>query len=121
MIEAISSQSRTAARVTAEMGRYVHPHDPTVVRETATKFLSDLFFAPLLAEAREFPIGRDLLGDSQTESIFGQQLDQRVADTVAGRSHMLVDLMSKRLVRTPAVAQAASTSPADPSNEECAQ
>lgn len=56
--------------------------DPAV-REAAAQFLTELFFGPLLAEARKSPFGADWIDGGQTESIFGQQLDQRIADRVA--------------------------------------
>ena len=52
--------------------------------ETAAKLLSQLFFAPLLAEARKNPFGAKFANGGRTEAIFGEQLDIRVADAVAG-------------------------------------
>jgi hypothetical protein len=68
-------------------------HDPAVVRQTASQFLSELFFKPLLAEMRRFPLGRELACGGQTEAIFGSQLDQRIADRVAAAERGLVDQM----------------------------
>jgi hypothetical protein len=74
-------------------GRMLDTHDPAVVRQTATQFLSELFFALLLAEAREFTLGGELAHGGQTESIFGQRLDQILADGVAGADPGLVNNM----------------------------
>lgn len=76
-------------------GRLVPPTDPDAVRETAVQMAADLFFAPLLAEMRRFPLGRELVDGGRTESVFGEQLDQRIADHVARSADGLVD----RLVR----------------------
>jgi hypothetical protein len=74
-------------------GRKLDTHDPAVVRQTATQFLSELFFAPLLAEARQSSFGGDLANGGQTEAIFGQRLDQVLADGVAGADPGLVNHM----------------------------
>ena len=63
------------------------------MRQTAAQFTSELFFAPLLAEVRKFPFGRDVATGGQTESIFGEQLDQRVADAVANANPALIENM----------------------------
>lgn len=76
--------TRTAFRVLSELGRKVDENAPGLPQQAAAQMLSELFFAPLLAEMRKFPFGRELATGGQVESIFGQHLDQRIADTVAG-------------------------------------
>jgi hypothetical protein len=80
-------------------GRKPDTHDPAVVQQAATQFLSELFFAPLLAEARQFPLGGALGDGGRTEAIFGEQLDQRVADSVVAADRGLVQQMVRRLTR----------------------
>jgi Rod binding domain-containing protein len=53
------------------------------VEQAAAQMLSELFFKPMLAEMRKFPFGRDLATGGQTESVFGERLDERVADSAA--------------------------------------
>ena len=88
--------SSAQLRTLVAAGRRPDTHDPAVVRQTATQFLSELFFAPLLAEARQSPLGGDLANGGQTEAIFGQRLDQYLADSVAGADPSLVNQMVKR-------------------------
>ncbi len=57
--------------------------DPRVAREASSKLLSTLFFQPLLAEARKLPFQSELFNGGRGEEVFGEQLDIRVADTVA--------------------------------------
>lgn len=76
--------TRTAFRVLSELGRKVDESAPELPQQAAAQLLSELFFAPLLTEMRKFPFGRELATGGQVESIFGQHLDQRIADTVAG-------------------------------------
>lgn len=76
-------------------GRKLDTRDPAVVQQVAGQFLSELFFAPLLAEARQFPLGRELATGGRTEAIFGAQLDQRVADQVAAANPALLKQMTR--------------------------
>lgn len=64
-------------------GRALDPHDPGAVRQAAGQMLADLFFKPLLAEMRKLPFGKEFGGGGRTEEIFGEQLDQQIADRVA--------------------------------------
>ena len=79
------------------LGRKLDAQDPRVVRQAATQMLSEVFFGPLLAQMREFPLGRDLAVGGRTEAAFGQQLDQRLADTVAGSSTALMQQVLERM------------------------
>jgi Rod binding domain-containing protein len=76
-------RTRDRLRLTEALGRKLDAQDPAVVREIAARFVAELFFKPLLAEMRAFPFGRELATGGQTESAFGQILDEHVADTVA--------------------------------------
>ncbi|MGE0481723.1 MAG: hypothetical protein AB7Q17_14755 [Phycisphaerae bacterium] len=64
-------------------GRALDPRDPGAVRQAAGQMLADLFFKPLLAEMRKLPFGKEFGGGGRTEEIFGEQLDQQIADRVA--------------------------------------
>ena len=41
-------------------GEKLDAQDPAVVHETAARLVSELFFAPMLAEMREFPFGKGI-------------------------------------------------------------
>ena len=84
-------------RVMQALGRKLDANDPGIAKAAASQLLSELFFGPLLAEARKFQFGREFLDGGQTESIFGEQLDQRVADSVAASDTGLVDQIAARL------------------------
>jgi hypothetical protein len=74
---AAAGRNKLAGRLAAD------PHDPAVVRQTAAGLVSQLFFAPLLAEMRKLPFGKQLTDGGRTEAVFGEQLDTRLADTIA--------------------------------------
>lgn len=101
-IQSISSSCGTSGtcptlRALQSMGRLLDAQDPTVVRDTAAKLLSELFFKPLLAEMRKFDIGQALTGKGQTESTFGAQLDERIADSAASSSRALLDSLLRQI------------------------
>ncbi len=75
--------------------RQRNSHDPAVARQTAVQTAAELFFAPLLKEMRAFPFGRDLTGGGQMHSAFAEQLDRRMAESVAARdqSGIVADLV----------------------------
>ena len=56
-----------------------------------------LFFAPLLAEMRKLPFGRKFASGGRTEEIFGEQLDLRIADSVAANCGGLTRQLIERL------------------------
>jgi len=58
---------------------------------------SQLFFAPLLAEMRKLPFGRKFASAGRTEEIFGEQLDLRIADSVAANCGGLTRQLIERL------------------------
>lgn len=97
--------SLRALRTTQALGRLVDPHDPVVLRATAAQFTAELFLKPLLADVRRFPFGDELGRGGQTESIFGEQLDQRVADNVAAADRGLLRAMVRELTPRATVAQ----------------
>jgi len=102
-----ASQDATNLRTMRELGRLVDAQDPRVVRQAATQMLSELFFSPMLAEMRKFPFGRELATGGRMEAAFGEQLDQRLADTVAGSSTALVDGVVRQM--QPLTAKAAAS------------
>ena len=117
-IDAVGTATSAAAlRIQTAMGRKLDVHDPAVARRTAAQFVSELFFKPILAEMRRFPIGRELATGGQTESVFGEQLDQRIADGVAAAEPGLVNAMLRNF-RVGGHAAAASKS--SPASEEAA-
>jgi len=81
-----------------KLGRAVDAHDPRQVREAAARLTSQLFFAPLLAEMRKLPFGRELGTGGRTEEVFGEQLDLRIADAVARRDRGLTSQIADRLL-----------------------
>lgn len=91
-----SGAERTRIRLMQSLGRRLDPSDPSVVKETAAQMLSELFFGPLLAEARKLPFGKTMFDGGQTESVFGERLDQQVADTVAASNIGLVEDLAQR-------------------------
>jgi hypothetical protein len=64
-------------------GRPTDAHDPRQAERAAADLLSQLFFVPLLAEMRAFSIGGRFANGGRAEAVFGEQLDLRVADSVA--------------------------------------
>lgn len=52
-------------------------------RDAATQFLADLFYTPMLAEMRKTPFGRRFSHGGRGEDVFGEQLDQRLGESVA--------------------------------------
>ena len=103
MVTAVSSTVPAAVRTTGAgvarptlsvwqaLGRRADPRAPAVAREAAAQFASNLFFAPLLAEVRRFPLGRDFADGGPGEAVFGPHLDQRIADRVAAQQPGLVE------------------------------
>ncbi len=88
---------------TRQLGRRVDAQDPAAARLAASQMVSELFFKPLLAELRESSFGAPFINGGQTESIFGERLDQKLADTVAGTQTGLIDEIATKLQQgTPA-------------------
>jgi hypothetical protein len=94
--------------------------DAAAIRQVASQLVSQLFFAPLLAEIRRFPFGRQIGHGGRGEEVFGEQLDLRVADAVAGAAGgALKERIERELgpEQVPA-AQSGARSAAPPGNEE---
>ena len=72
-----------ALRAQQALGRPLDPHDPNHIRFAASQLASELFFKPLLAEMRSFSFGTEYTHGGYTESVFSEQLDERIADAVA--------------------------------------
>ncbi|MEW6198218.1 MAG: hypothetical protein AB1601_06090 [Planctomycetota bacterium] len=83
--------ARPTLRVWQALGQRPDPRSPAVAREAAAQFAADLFLTPLLAEVRRFPLGGEVGDGGPGEAVFGQQLDQRIADQVAAKQPGLVD------------------------------
>jgi hypothetical protein len=98
-----TDQRATDARLlaaNATVGRRLDPRDPRQVRQAAVGLVSQLFFAPLLAEMRKTPFGTEFGGGGRGEEVFGEQLDLRLADAAAASdSSGLVRQISAKLSR----------------------
>lgn len=90
-------RAATQQRALDALGRPADAQDPSTRRRAASQLVSELFFKPLLAEMRKFPFGRELATGGQTESIFGERLDERLADTISGTARGLLDRLMRDL------------------------
>lgn len=95
-----------AFRVLESVGRPPGNEDPRSDQQAATLLVSQLFVGPLLAKAREFPIGGEIGHGGRGEDVFGEQLDQVLADRIAAR---LPGLTSQLRSRFAAQRQASDT------------
>lgn len=94
-----------AAQLAQGVGSDAASSEPRVV---AAQMVSTLFYAPLLAEMREFSIGQKFGGGGRTEEIFGEQLDRYIADAVAiSDSAGFTKLIAEQLTRRPDAAEPA--------------
>lgn len=105
--------SAQAFRALLTAGRKPDAADPQTVRQAAAQVLAELFFVPLLSEMREFPFGRKLTGEGAVERVFGPQLDQRIADTVAAADTGIQRQIVRQLTKT-APAATRTAAPAEP-------
>ncbi|MBU0640603.1 MAG: hypothetical protein KKB50_17210 [Planctomycetes bacterium] len=80
---AVATRKRVDVDVLLAAGRRLDPSDPATIRHAASKLASELFFAPLLAEMRKLPFGREYGQGGRTEEVFGEHLDRQMADAVA--------------------------------------
>lgn len=96
---------RRRFRLEQAAGRKLDGQDPGVQQQAAAQLLTELFFQPLLAEMRAFPFGSELTSGGFAEDAFGQQLDQRMADTVAASSGLTKQVL-RYLDKHPAAAAA---------------
>jgi len=87
-------------------GEKLDAQDPAVVHETAARLVSELFFAPMLAEMREFPFGKGIADGGRAEAVFGEQLDRQIADQVSRSDRGLVRQVAAQLQRQQATAPA---------------
>jgi hypothetical protein len=81
------------------LGRQPDAQDPRVAREAASLLTSQLFFAPLLAEMRRLPFGKEIGYGGRMEDAFGEQLDMRIADAVARSDPSLTAQLAEKLMR----------------------
>src|SRR5262245_64506820 len=81
-----------------KLGRKIDVTDERQLRQAAVQLTSQLFFAPLLAEARKNDMGEKFGSGGRTEEVFGEQFDLRIADAVAARNPGgLVSKIAKKL------------------------
>ena len=97
---------RTLAALLAA-GRKLDANDPKLVGRAAAQVVSQLFFAPLLAEMRKLPFGHKFATGGRTEEIFGEQLDLHIADAVARTDQAFTAQLAERLGRVPRAGRAA--------------
>ncbi|MFN0138334.1 MAG: hypothetical protein ACKVS9_19700 [Phycisphaerae bacterium] len=91
--------SRVLSAMTG-VGRKIDAGDPRQTRQAAVQLVSQVFFAPMLQEMRELPFGKEIGHGGRMEDAFGQQFDQRVADSVAREGvRPLVDKIEQKLKR----------------------
>ena len=83
------------------LGRGVDRDDPRQAREAAAMLTSELFFAPMLAEMRKLPFGKEFGHGGRTEEAFGEQLDMHMADTIARADGSLTAQIADQLTRGP--------------------
>ncbi|RMF75571.1 MAG: hypothetical protein D6744_13280 [Planctomycetota bacterium] len=91
-------------RSLTSLGRRVEAGAPGKARQAAALLVSQLFFAPLLAEARKLPFGRGVGDGGRGEEVFGERLDLAIADTVAaslrgGLTEQLENRLAQRHTR----------------------
>jgi Rod binding domain-containing protein len=79
----MTDASQAALNIRRALHRRLDPRDPVVRKTAAAQLASELFFQPMLAEMRRLPFGKELLDGGRTESVFGAELDRRIADKVA--------------------------------------
>lgn len=96
-------------RRTLELGRRPEPGDARETRAAAELLVSQLFYQPLLAEARRAPLGGEIGNGGRGEEVFGEQLDVHLADAMARAQGGLVSMLESRLARL---------QPAGPESEE---
>jgi hypothetical protein len=108
MVQAVATSSvhrsgaSGAARRTALMqalGRKIDARDPEAARDAAAMLTSQLFFAPMLAEMRKLPFGKEFGNGGRMEEAFGEQLDMRMADIVARSDRGLTAQVAAKLTR----------------------
>lgn len=100
----IGGAARPAGRefaATMALGRRTQADDPEAAKTAAAQLLSTLFFTPLLAEMRSFPLGKEYGHGGMMEDAFAEQLDQRIADQVAREADGLVDVVARRFEPRP--------------------
>lgn len=70
------------------------------VQQAAQQFVATAFVMPLLAQARQSPFKTELFHGGQGEEMFGQQLDQRIADQIVRRMDFpLIHAVQKHVFR----------------------
>ncbi|MCG3127636.1 MAG: hypothetical protein CHACPFDD_02503 [Phycisphaerae bacterium] len=83
------------------------------VRDIAGKLVSEMLLKPLLAELRQFPFGKSFSSGGRGEEVFGEMLDERLADT-AGKTAgaaitSFIQTQIERMSKAGGAAQAGAT------------
>ena len=69
-------------------------------RDAAASLVSQMFFVPILQQMREMPFGKEFGHGGRGEEVFGEQLDQQLADLMArGDRSGLVDQVARQISR----------------------
>lgn len=105
-------------RTLAQLGRRMAPTDKASARQAAAMLVSQLFFVPLLAQMRAFPIGGRVGGGGRGEEVFGEQLDQRIADIVARNAPGLTTQIESKLSQHSPNSPATTNAPTDNTQRE---
>ncbi len=108
-IYSVNTTSRNL-RALSNLGRKLDAQDPAVAREAAAMLTSQIFFAPMLAEMRKLPFGKEFGHGGRMEDAFGEQMDTRIADSVARSDRGLTAQIARKLM--PAESKTVSESPA---------
>lgn len=96
-----SAAGRQERAALEQLGRQAALQQTQDARQTAGDLVASLFFAPLLEEMRKLPFGRKFSHGGRGEDAFAQQLDTRLAHTIASADQRgLVDQVAGWIERT---------------------
>lgn len=89
----------SAAQLERRAAQASHVQKPDRAREAASAVVSQLFLLPMLEEMRKFPFGERFGSGGRTEKIFGERLDQYIADAVANSDAGMTEMVAAQLRR----------------------
>lgn len=92
-----SQYRRQFAQLTAA-GRSMDLKSPEAREAVAAQMVSEMAFKPMLAEMRKFPLGNEMFSGGRGEEVFGERLDEQLADIVAGQSGGLTREIAGHLI-----------------------
>jgi len=88
----LNRQLDSPIKAPVELGGSRSPEPDDEVYEAAQQLVASAFVAPLLAQAREIAKENDMFYGGSTEDLFGQRMDQMLADKIVSSSRFpLVD------------------------------